>query len=97
VSFEKVYALIGFAYKASKCVAGSCAVFNACKRKKAKLIITDGCSENTVKKVSRYSVGILALDGNRLGDALGNDVRIAAITDRAFKEAIMRAYMAQTE
>ena len=92
MSSHKIYTLIGFALKARKCVLGSFAVEQGCRKGNIKLVVLDGASANTVERLTRGDTPYLILQEGKLGDAVGKDVKAAGILDKNFALAIKKEY-----
>lgn len=92
MSSDKFYALVGFAYKAGKCRTGTTAVLESVRRGKVKLLLLDGCSEDTERRFIAYSGARILLTDGKLGAAVGKDIKTAAITDKNFADSIWKEY-----
>ena len=91
----KVYAYIGFAARARKCLGGFQGVEGAVRSRKAKLVLGDtGLGENTREKLDRRCAqsGIPVLYIDHPGEAAGKHNNMClAITDEELARAILEA------
>ena len=91
----KVYAYIGFAARARKCLGGFQGVEGAVRSRKAKLVLGDtGLGENTREKLDRMCAqsGIPVLYIDQPGEAAGKHNNMClAITDEELARAILEA------
>jgi hypothetical protein len=91
---SRLLSLIGLARAAGKASAGSVAVSEALKKKKAVMVLLAArSSENAQKEyiaaASRLGISCLILDTDQLGEAVGKPACIAvSINDAGFADAI---------
>ena len=94
---DKFFALLGFCAKSRNCVFGEDAGTSAIKSGKAALVLLqDGASENTRKKISAAcayrQVPLLICEGD-IGTACGKPGRkIITVTDRVFAGNLSKLY-----
>lgn len=94
---DKVYSLLGLAYKSRNLVSGSLATEKAVKNGKAEtVIVSEDASDNTVKMFRNmclfYEVPMFRYGSKEeLGHAMGKEMRTSlAITDEGFAKSIRK-------
>lgn len=99
---DRIINAFGLARRAGKCAVGADICIELIRKKKAKLVlISDGVSDNTVKKLVNscafHNVELLhiPLDKYKLGEKLGkkSGITCAAVTDDSFLNICRKVYL----